>query len=136
MMAFGDIRDLKEHIGVWATTGFSCDRRYDLDRPQTLYPKTICMIWLRPTIGGRTYEYACLDVHYDRDDKFRAIGGFWIKDVDGDLKPQQDSGGLFDKFPISRTYDRGICDSNYRNFMKRLAKGKAPIQPPIQASEW
>ncbi len=90
MMASDNIDHLRPHILTWASAGFACNRRYDLDRPQLRYPKTICMVWVSPTINKIIYPYAWLDLHYKSDNTLEAIGGFWIDGVEGDLKPQQD----------------------------------------------
>ena len=134
-MASDNIDHLRPHILTWASAGFACNRRYDLDRPQLRYPKTICMVWVSPTINKIIYPYAWRHLHDKSDNTLEAIGGFWIDGVEGDLKPQQDE-KLFDKFPIPLRYNEVTFDSKYKNFKKRLDKGKEPIPDRAQEIPW
>jgi hypothetical protein len=80
-----------QNIRTWTTTGMACVKENLTFRFQRTYPKTLCLIWVRPTIGGHQYPYACQDAHYTGGGAFQALGGFWINGIaDCDLHPEQD----------------------------------------------
>ena len=80
---------LQASIQTWSTQGFPAGKVNVTYRFQATYPNTFCIIWARPDIGG-VRRWACLDVHYNEGNQRIALGGFWIKDVDGARKPEQD----------------------------------------------
>jgi len=84
-------------IRNWVLDGCICVRSQLTYRFQDRYPNTFCLIWVRPQIprfigvGPDCAAWACLDIHYDKDGTFVALGGFWINGVYNlDIKPEQE----------------------------------------------
>ncbi|WP_102108606.1 hypothetical protein [Oceaniglobus roseus] len=86
-------------IVAWMKAGCPCTRQTLTSRPQVSYPNTYCIFFERPVIGGTTYDFACLDLHYATDDTLQALGSFWIDGLKGQsMQPQQD----LQKSPLRR----------------------------------
>lgn len=84
------ISTLQGPIINWATGGFACVKRNEVYRYQRTYPNTFCLIWVDATVGGVVRDWVCQDVHYTDAGAFQALGGFWMRGVDGAYKPEQD----------------------------------------------
>lgn len=83
------ISEIQGDIANWAAGGFVCVKTNTVYRFQGAYPNTFVLIWVGPTIGGVVRDWVCQDVHYTNAGAFQALGGFWIRGVDGASKPEQ-----------------------------------------------
>ena len=78
------------HIAAWATGGFASVKSHYVYRYQTAFPNTFVKVWIRPTIGGVQRDWVCQDVHYTGAGALQALGGFWIRNVNGAAYPEQE----------------------------------------------
>ncbi|MCE2915467.1 MAG: hypothetical protein LW768_07920 [Rubrivivax sp.] len=87
--------EMLDQIRDWVESGCICVKTHVVFRWQKTYPRTLCVVFEQPTINGRVYDWACLDVHYNKfTGGFVALGGFWIRGIDDhDLRPEQDCKG-------------------------------------------
>jgi hypothetical protein len=83
-------------LNKWINGGFTCDSKTILKRPSAIAnPNTFVVMWNGVTLEGLPkYDYIALDVHYEgntleKGKAIKALGGLWIKGVQGALKPEQ-----------------------------------------------
>jgi hypothetical protein len=83
-------------LNKWITGGFTCDSKEILKRPSAITnPNTFVVMWKGVTLEGlEKVDYVALDVHYEgltveKDKALKALGGLWIKGIEGGLKPEQ-----------------------------------------------
>lgn len=85
-------------IVSWATSGCPCTSKTILQRPSAVsYPNTFVIMWFGVSLGTYgTVPYVALDVHYQGGSiqagkPLQALGGMWVKGINGAMKPEQDS---------------------------------------------
>jgi len=108
-------------IETWADHGLTYTGQTVLTRPSAeTYPNTYVFIFKGAvTVDGASKDVS-IDVHYEGDKieggkARRAIGGLWMKGVEGAMKPEQHGGEILRvlKANLPASAPKPPCDGKY-----------------------